>query len=129
MIAIDSSVYAAIVLGEPEAPLLSKAIASADERTMSAGNYLECAIVSHRRLGGSADLDLWLQERGISVISVDHTMARLAGEAFARFGKGRHPAGLNYGDCFAYALAKSLDAPLLYKGDDFAQTDIRPALL
>lgn len=128
MMAVDTSVYVAIVLGEPEALRLSQALAVADGGTISAGNYLECAIVAHRKLGGSADLDLWLDERRIAVVPVDHAMARVAEGAFARFGKGRHPARLNYGDCFAYALAKSLGAPLLFKGDDFAKTDIEPAL-
>ena len=128
MIAVDTSVYVAIVLAEPEASVLSQALAHADRKSLSAGNYLECAIVAHQKLGGSADLDLWLEQRKIAVVPVDHAMARIAESAFARFGKGRHPAGLNYGDCFAYALAKFLDAPLLFKGDDFSHTDIRSAL-
>lgn len=129
MIVVDTSVYVAIVLADAEASLLSHALAHADRKSMSAGNYLECAMVAHQKMGGSADLDLWLDQRQIAVVPVDHAMARVAESAFAQFGKGRHPAALNYGDCFAYALAKSLNAPLLFKGDDFSRTDIRAALV
>jgi ribonuclease VapC len=94
---------------------------------MAAGTYLECAILIVGRFGGTVDLDAWLARRAIAVIPVDHTLARLAADAFARYGKGRHPAGLNFGDCFAYALAASLGAPLLFKGEDFARTDVARA--
>ncbi len=94
---------------------------------MSAATYLECAIVSTRRQDGRVVLDAWLAREKIEIHSVGHDLARLAADAFVTFGKGRHRAGLNYGDCFAYALAKSLGAPLLFKGDDFAQTDIAVA--
>jgi ribonuclease VapC len=95
---------------------------------MSAGNYLECAMIAESRFGGRAVLDNWLRERAIEIVSVDLPMAQGAAEAFRRFGKRTHQAALNYGDCFAYALAKSLDAPLLFKGCDFALTDIQSAL-
>jgi ribonuclease VapC len=96
---------------------------------MSAGNYVEAVMVLEgRRLGSREDLDEWLALRRVEIVPVDLPLARLAADAFVRFGRGRHPAGLNYGDCFAYALAKHLRAPLLFKGDDFARTDIQPAL-
>lgn len=85
-------------------------------------------MVSERRAGGRRDLDAWLERERLVVVAVDHRIASIAADAFAQFGKGRHPAGLNYGDCFAYALAKSLNAPLLFKGDDFARTDIASAV-
>ncbi len=128
MIVVDSSVFIAMAKQEPEAPTLLAALASAEARSLSAGTYLECAVVALGKLGGIEDLERWLDERSITVTPVDHALARVAAQAFARFGKGRHPARLNYGDCFAYALAKSLDAPLLFNGDDFSRTDIRSAL-
>lgn len=127
MIVVDSSVFVAIFKREPEAGLLSQKLSAAGHRVMSAANYLECAIISEGRFGGRADLDAWLLRREVKIHTVDHILAQLAADAFARFGKGRHPAGLNYGDCFAYALAKSLGAPLLFKGNDFARTDLVPA--
>jgi ribonuclease VapC len=128
MIAIDSSVFVAIIANEDDSVRLVRTMAAAERRVMSAGNYLECAIVAESRFGGRPTLDNWLRRRRVEIMAVDESMARDAADAFARFGKGRHLAALNHGDCFAYALAKSLDAPLLYKGDDFSRTDIRPAL-
>jgi ribonuclease VapC len=128
VIVVDSSVFIAILDREPEAARFADALGRAEGRAMSAGNYLECAIVAGRRLQGRADLDDWLTHRRVDVRPIDLDLARMAADAFARFGKGRHPARLKYGDCFAYALAKSLNAPLLYKGDDFARTDIASAL-
>lgn len=129
MIAVDSSVFVAIVAEEPDATELVRALASASDRLMSAGNYLECAILAESRFGGRATLDEWLRRRRVSIVPVDAEMAEVAADAFRRFGKGRHPAGLNYGDCFAYALAESRAIPLLYKGRDFARTDVRSALV
>jgi ribonuclease VapC len=74
------------------------------------------------------DLDLFLAEAGVEIVPVTAAQARLAREAHRRFGKGNHPANLNFGDCFAYALAKERDLPLLFKGEDFTRTDLRPAL-
>lgn len=125
---VDASVYVAILQQEAEALRLSTAVLTRPKRFMAAPTYLECAIVSCRWQAGSADLDAWLVTRDIEVAPVDHALARLAADAFVRFGKGRHPAGLNFGDCFSYALAKSLGAPLLYKGNDFAKTDIGSVL-
>jgi len=128
VIAVDTSVFVAILASEPEAETFSQRLGEATTRAMSAGNYLECAMMAERRFGGRAVLDNWLRDRAIEIVPVDLRMAQEAAEAFRRFGRRMHPAALNYGDCFAYALAKSLNAPLLYKGKDFARTDIAPAL-
>ena len=97
---------------------------------LSAANWLELAIVIDGRKGPQwlPELDAFLE--GLDVITVPASLGqvRIAREAYRRFGKGNHPAGLNFGDCFAYALAKERDLPLLFKGDDFARTDLRPAL-
>ncbi|MCJ2097140.1 type II toxin-antitoxin system VapC family toxin [Methylobacterium sp. J-072] len=124
MIVVDSSAFIAIQRREPEAEGFSRALALADAPAMAAATYLECAIVASRVVDGRSVLDDWIQARRISVVPVDHALAQVAADAFARFGKGRHPAGLNFGDCFAYALARTLNAPLLFKGDDFARTDV-----
>jgi len=128
MIVIDSSVFVATIAQEPEAERLNRALGLAAGRLLSAGNYMECAIVAETRFDGRATLNEWLRRRRIAVVPVDREMAEAAADAFRRFGKGRHPAKLNYGDCFAYALARARVLPLLYKGDDFALTDIASAL-
>src|SRR5215213_3248395 len=110
MIVVDTSVFVAMAAEAPDAQRFVAPLRLADERAMAAGNYLECAILAETRLGGRLVLDRWLRQEGIRVTPVDHDLAQVAADAFARFGKGRHPAGLNYGDCFAYALAKSLGA-------------------
>ena len=127
MIVVDTSVFVALALEEPGAERLIPPLRLAHGRAMSAGNYLECAMLAETRLGGRFPLDRWLRMERVEIRPVDHVAAQLAADAFARFGKGRHPAGLNYGDCFAYAVASFLDAPLLFKGGDFAKTDVRPA--
>nr|WP_147028479.1 type II toxin-antitoxin system VapC family toxin [Methylobacterium oxalidis] len=124
---VDTSAFVAILAEEPEATIFSELLSLAGRRVMSAGTYLECAIVAAGRFGGGVDLDRWLERRSIEVLPVDHALARRAADAFARYGKGRHPAALNFGDCFAYALATALDAPLLFKGEDFARTDVARA--
>lgn len=128
MIVVDTSVFVCIAMGEPDYPRFVEALRMAPARAMSAGSYLECAIIAQSRLGGRGALDEWLRAETIEIAPVDHDLAALAADAFASFGRGRHPAGLNYGDCFAYALAKSRRARILYKGDDFARTDIESAL-
>ena len=129
MIVVDTSAVIAVMMRETEADSIRMALETTPTRSMTAGNYLECAMVmAGRRLGGREDLDEWLALRRIEVVPVDRDLAALAADAFATYGRGRHPAGLNYGDCFSYALAKSLRAPLLYKGEDFARTDIASAL-
>jgi ribonuclease VapC len=93
---------------------------------MSTASYLEAAIVVEQRFGepGGRELDLWLHRAGVDLVGVDAEQADVARSAYRRFGKGRNRAGLNYGDCFAYALAKVSGEPLLYKGGDFSHTDI-----
>ncbi|MCK6443120.1 type II toxin-antitoxin system VapC family toxin [Elstera cyanobacteriorum] len=123
---IDTSAIIAILLGEPEAPELARAIEDGSPRLLSAANLLETSMVIEARKGDAAgrELDLLLYRAGIDVVPVDQEQAEIARVAWRRYGKGRHPANLNFGDCFAYALAKTTGLPLLFKGDDFSQTDI-----
>ena len=102
------------------------AIQSSASRLLSAANFLEASIVIESCKGeaGGRELDLMLYRAAIEVVPVDQDQVEVARLAWRRFGKGRHPAGLNYGDCFAYALAKTRRLPLLFWGDDFSQTDI-----
>ncbi|MCP9785157.1 type II toxin-antitoxin system VapC family toxin [Cyanobium sp. N5-Cardenillas] len=127
---IDSSAILAILQNEPERRSFNQAIQSAALRRLSAASLLELSIVLEARFGpdGQGDLDVFLAAAEIEVVSFDRNQAELARLAFRRFGKGRHRAGLNLGDCFSYALAKSLAAPLLYKGDDFIHTDLASAI-
>ena len=124
---IDTSVLAAIAFNEPEATDFRERIADDPVRLISAATVLEAAMVIETRLGGSAgaDLDLWLYKAEVEIVPVTAEHADHARRAWRRYGKGRHPAGLNFGDCFSYALAASSGEPLLYKGNDFSQTDIR----
>jgi ribonuclease VapC len=123
---IDTSALLAILLDEPERRTFNEAIEAAASRVMSSATFVEISIVIESRFGaeGLRDLDLFLERAGIELVAVDTDHAYVARRAFSRFGKGRHPAGLNYGDCFAYALAMVREEPLLYKGQDFGQTDI-----
>lgn len=127
---LDPSALLAILMEEPEADDFLAAIQRADRVVLSAAGYLEAAIVVEGR--GSpvarALLDTVLEDFGIEVEPVTFEQARLARAAFRSFGKGIHPAGLNYGDCFTYALAKALRQPVLFKGNDFRQTDLIPAV-
>ena len=126
---IDTSAIVAIALDEREAPSFEERIADDPARMISAATLLETAMVIETRLGarGGAELDLWLQKAGVEIVAVDSELVDVARRAWRRFGKGRHPAGLNFGDCFSYALASLTQEPLLFKGADFAETDIRPA--
>lgn len=126
---IDTSALVGILDQEPEAERLAHAIATASERMLSAANLVETGIVMQVRRGDEAvrDFDLLLAKLKIEIIAVSAKQANLARKAFQRFGRGRHPARLNFGDCFAYALAKDSGAPLLFKGEDFPQTDIAVA--
>jgi ribonuclease VapC len=129
MIVVDSSSLVAIAAREPDWRDHLGALRSADSVALSAMNYVETGLllVGRDYLADPEDLDQWLAGLRVRVEEgVPLSAAALA--AYLSFGKGRHPARLNLGDCFAYALAKTLDVPLLYKGDDFARTDIRPAL-
>jgi len=123
---IDSSAIVAVLLNEKNAAQIAHAIEAASQRLLSSANLLETSIVIESRKGaaGGRELDLLLYRAAIEVVAVDQDQAETARVAWRRFGKGRHPAGLNYGDCFAYALAKSRGLPLLFQGDDFSQTDI-----
>ena len=123
---IDTSVLLAILQGEPERRSFVEAIESADSVRMSVANFVETSIVIESRYGaeGLHDLDRFISRAGIELIPVDQEQGQLARSAFSRFGKGRHRAGLNYGDCFSYAAAIHLGEPLLSKGDDFVHTDV-----
>jgi ribonuclease VapC len=127
MIVLDTSAVIAMLSGERETQKFAEALAASPERHLSAVNYVECVLVLASRPLIRPEFELWLDTAGIGITAVDETLARLAAAGFERFGKGRHAAGLNFGDCFAYALAKSLDAPLLFKGGDFAKTDVKAA--
>ncbi len=126
---LDTSALFAILGDEPERRSFNEAIEAAESRRMSVATFVEISIVLEARYGaeGSRELDLFLERAAIELVPVDLEQARLARRAWNRFGKGRHPAALNFGDCFAYALAAAVGEPLLFKGDDFAQTDIVPA--
>jgi ribonuclease VapC len=126
---IDTSAIVAIAFNEPDAALLEQRIADDPVRVISAATVLEAAMVIEARLGepGGSELDLWLHKVGVEIIAVEAEHADQARRAWRRYGKGRHPAGLNYGDCFSYTLATLTGEPLLYKGNDFSQTDIRAA--
>ena len=123
---IDTSALLAILHDEPERRAFNEAIEAADSRAMSVATFVEVSIVIESRYGaeGLRELDLFIERAGIELVSVDVEQGQVPRGAFSRFGKGRHPAGLNFGDCFAYALARVLGEPLLYKGDDFPKTDV-----
>ncbi len=106
------------------------ALEDAPVKRMSAANLVEAGIILQARYGdhGERELDLFVQRAHVEIIAVTDEHAEYARSAYRRFGKGRHAAGLNFGDCFAYALARALDEPLLFVGDDFGQTDVRVAL-
>ena len=127
---IDASAVLAILLDEQEARVFAAAMAQADERYISPVNYVEAAIVLDRRASavGRRSLDALLEQARIEIAAVSPRQAAIAREAYRDFGKGSHPAGLNLGDCFAYALAMELRVPLLFKGSDFHQTDCVPAV-
>ena len=127
---VDSSALLAVLLQEPDAAAMSLALKQGHPRRLSAANFVETSMVLEARHAdaGIRELDTLLQRASIEIIPVDEQQARIAREAFRHFGKGRHKAGLNFGDCFAYALAKSLDEPLLCKGEDFCLTDISVVL-
>lgn len=123
---LDSSAIVAVLRAEPEAPQFANAIVSGKARRVSAVSYVEAAIVIDR--GGDAvatrRFDDFFRASQISVEPVTPRQAEIARYAYRDFGKGRHKAGLNFGDCFAYALAKEMDEPLLFKGADFGHTDV-----
>jgi ribonuclease VapC len=128
---VDSSAMVAVIKREPDWPILSEKMEFADCLRMSAASYLETAIVldSRRNPVMSAGLDELILESEIVIEPVTVAQARIARQAYRDYGKGSgHPANLNFGDCFTYALARDKREPVLYKGDDFVHTDLRSAL-
>ena len=123
---IDTSALIAILQDEPERRGFNEAIEAAERRAMSVASFVEASMVVEARYGpdGVRDLDLFITKAGIELVAVDADQAHVARTAFRVYGKRRHPAGLNFGDCFAYALARTLDEPLLFKGSDFSLTDV-----
>jgi ribonuclease VapC len=130
VLVVDTSAVVALFKSEPGWEALASRLHAAASRVLSVAGWVELSLVVAGRHGDEttlAFLDRFLQAAAIEFHPVDEPQARLAREAFLRFGKGRHPAGLNFGDCFSYALARTLDAPLLFVGDDFGRTDVRAA--
>ncbi len=127
---VDTSAVVAVLLGEPETAYFVRALADAPKKTISAFNALECAIVIEAKKGeaGGRELDLLLHRAQIEIIVLNGDQVELARTAWRKYGKGNHSAGLNIGDCCAYALAKYSGEPLLFKGKDFSQTDIQAVL-
>ncbi len=123
---IDTSALVAIFFAEPERQKFLAAITAAGSRLVSAASVLETGIVLEARQGEMAgrEFDLFVVRANLQIVPVDAEQVDLARSAWRKYGKGRHPAGLNFGDCFSYALAKSVGEPLLAKGTDFASTDI-----
>jgi len=123
---LDTSSILAILLGESEATIFAEAISNDSKRLLSAGTVLELMIVVEARKGeaGGRELDLLLHRAKIDIVPFDSEQAEMARQAWRRYGKSNHPAGLNFGDCFAYALAIISGEPLLFKGNNFSQTDV-----
>ena len=126
MIVVDTSAIVAILKGEIEARSFLEIIVDEDRCFLSAVGLFEASMVMIGRGPAAAanDLDALVRRRGIEIVPFDEEQARQSRAAFVRFGKGRHPAALNFGDCVSYALARSLGLPLLFKGTDFAKTDV-----
>ena len=127
MIAVDTSALMAIVLNEAEADACAAAIESEDRLLISAGTVSEALIAAARRNLGEEMVRL-IDGLGLEIVSVTSASARRIAQAYAQWGRGAHPAGLNFGDCFAYEVAKEHRCPLLYVGEDFARTDVEGAL-
>jgi ribonuclease VapC len=128
-VVVDTSALLAVLFEEAEGDEFIALLADAEDPLISAATLVEASIVMGARTGreGIVDLDDLLSTAAVRLVAVDITQAHLAREAFARYGKGRAPAGLNFGDCFSYALAKTMNRPLLFKGGDFSQTDVTAA--
>ena len=126
---VDTSAVITILFGESGSESYERAIAEAANCRMSVVSYLEAAMVLESRSGAAAghELDAFVEEAEIDLAEVTFEQAQGARRAWRTFGKGNHPAGLNFGDCFAYALAEATGEPLLFRGDDFALTDIEVA--
>lgn len=129
MIVVDASALVALATLEPGYERYAEALQGSDRSLIAPINYVETGIVlvSRGSLDHRAELDSWLEELGVSIWA-ERDLSAGALAAYLRYGKGYHAARLNLADCFAYALARQLDAPLLYKGEDFALTDVRPAI-
>lgn len=129
MIVVDTSALFAIVTGEHESQRCIEALVRESEILVSAATLVEAGIVLEGRRGATAvaELDLLVERQQMSVVPVDAVHVAMARQGFRLYGKGRHPAALNFGDCFSYALARLSAAPLLFVGDDFARTDIAAA--
>jgi ribonuclease VapC len=127
---LDTSAVLAMLFVEPEAEAFARAVARAEHRRISAANLLEAGIVADHQADARAgrQLDALVARIELSTEPVTAEHVRIARQAYLDFGKGNHPAGLNFGDCFAYALAKATGEPLLFKGDDFERTDIQAAV-
>ena len=127
---VDTSAVLAILFGEEDSERFAAAIEADPTRFMSAASVLEATIVAETRKGppGERELDFLLLKAGIETVAFNEAQLRVARHAFRTYGKGRHAAGLNFGDCFSYAVSKTTGEPLLFKGDDFAMTDIVPCL-
>lgn len=123
---LDTSVLLAILFDEPERRVFTEAIEAAEVRLFSAASFVETSMILESRHGaeGVRSLDRLLAAANVEIVAVDLEQAQAAREAFRQFGKGRHPAGLTFGDCFPYALAKCRAEPLLFKGGDFLKTDV-----
>lgn len=130
MIVVDTSAIMAILNGEPEAAAITDLLSLADDLIMAAPTKFELLMVAvgRKEEPGRDMAEALLAQFNMVVAPWTDEHARLAADAFLRFGKGRHKAALNFGDCMSYALAKSVDAPLLFKGNDFAETDVKAAL-
>jgi ribonuclease VapC len=128
---IDTSAVMAILLGEPEAERIIDAVTRDARRLISAFTILECSVVIEARKGpaGPRELDLLLHEGGVELVAMDAEQVAIARRAYHQFGKGRHPAKLNLGDCCSYALSIQSGEPLLFKGDDFTKTDVEPVAI
>ena len=126
---LDTSAMVAILYGEAEAAAFARLIHDAESCRMSVANHVELSMVIEKQLGpeGMHQADAFFRRAAIEIVPVTVEQGHFARQAFLDFGKGRHRAGLNFGDCFAYALAKETREPLLFKGNDFSETDIRPA--
>ena len=129
-LAVDSSALVAILKAEPDAAALLDALSSSGPKAISTATLLEAQIVACGQLGygGQAELELLLHQAGILAVPFDTLQLHWALKGWRQFGKGRHQAGLNLGDCFSYGLAMTLNLPLLFKGEDFRSTDVKVAL-
>jgi ribonuclease VapC len=123
---VDTSAVMAVLLGEPEAATIVERVHAALQPAVAAPTRTEILLVALVKLGevGRKLAEQFLEQQGILTISLDHSLADEAADAFRRFGRGRHPAGLNFGDCFSYSLARHYRVPLLFVGQDFCRTDL-----